>query len=126
MLFGLGLIPIGLAHFLYLDATAPLVPGWLLWPVFWAYFTGAAFIAAGVAVIVGVFARLAALLVTVQIGLLTVIVWVPIVLTGHPSAFQWGEVIVSIVLTVCAWVVTDSYNGTPWLGMDLGDQRKHS
>ncbi|MGH9819021.1 MAG: hypothetical protein ACRD43_02530, partial [Pyrinomonadaceae bacterium] len=47
MLFGLGLIPIGLAHFLYLDATAPLVPAWLQWPVFWSYFTGGAFIAAG-------------------------------------------------------------------------------
>ena len=53
MLFGLGLIPIGLAHFLYLDATAPVVPAWLQWPVFWSYFTGGAFIAAGIAIITG-------------------------------------------------------------------------
>ncbi len=32
-LFGLGLIPIGLAHFIYLEATAPLVPAWMQWPV---------------------------------------------------------------------------------------------
>jgi len=102
ILFGLGLIPIGLAHFIYLDATAPLVPGWLLWPVFWSYFTGGAFIVAGLAVIVGVWARLAATLATVEIALLTLIVWLPIVLKGTPSAFQWNEFVVSILLTACA------------------------
>ena len=111
ILFGLGLIPIGLAHFLYLDATAPLVPGWLLWPVFWSYFTGAAFIAAGLAMIVGVFARLAATLVALQIALLTLIIWVPMVVAGNPSAFQWNEFVSSILLTSCAWVVADSYRG---------------
>ena len=112
-LFGLGLIPIGLAHFLYLDATAPLVPPWLLWPVFWSYFTGAAFIVAGLAVIVGILARLAATLAAVEIALLTLIVWMPIVLTGSPSAFQWDEFVVSILLTTCAWVVADSYRDKP-------------
>lgn len=115
MLFGLGLIPIGLAHFLYLDATAPLVPAWLLWPVFWSYFTGGAFIAAGLAMIFDVYARLAAALVTLQIGLLTLIVWAPHVITGNLTAFQWNEFVVSILLTAAAWVVTDSYRGVPWL-----------
>ena len=110
ILFGLALIPIGLAHFLYLDATAPLVPGWMMWPVFWAYFTGGAFIAAGVALISGVLARLAAILVTVQIALLTLIVWLPRVVSGNVNAFQWGEFIVSILLTACSWVLADSYN----------------
>jgi hypothetical protein len=100
-LFGLGLIPIGLAHFLYLDATSPLVPSWMQWPVFWSYFTGGAFIAAGVAVIIGVYARLAATLVTVQIGLLTLLVWLPRVVAGTLNAFQWGEVVVSVLLTAC-------------------------
>ena len=96
MLFGLGLIPIGLAHFVYLDATAPLVPAWMQRPVFWSYFTGGAFIAAGIAVIVGVYARLAATLVIVQIALLTLLVWAPRIAAGTLNAFQWGEVVVSI------------------------------
>ena len=108
-LFGLSLIPFGLAHFMYLDATTVLIPHWLPWHVAWAYVTGAAFIVAGLAICIGVFAPLAAALSAVQIGLFSVIVWVPRALAGNLNAFQRGEVISTFVLTAGAWVVADSY-----------------
>lgn len=108
-LFGVGLIPIGLAHFIYLEATAPLVPACMQWPVFWSYFTGAAFVAAGLALIVGILSRLASALVTLQLAILTFVVWTPLIIAGTMSAFQWNEFVVSILLTTCAWVVADSY-----------------
>jgi uncharacterized membrane protein len=117
-LYGFSLIFFGSAHFIDVKDTLSLVPSWLPGHVFWAYFTGGAFIAAGVAVLAGRWARLAAILSALQIGLFLLLVWLPIVAAGSKVPFQWSETILNAALLAAAWVVADSYQNPPWLVAD--------
>jgi len=111
-LYGLCLIFFGIAHFVDVKDTVSLIPHWLLGHLFWAYFTGCAFIAAGLATLTGFCARLAVTLSALQLALFLFLVWIPIVATGSKDLFQWSETILTAALCAGAWVMTDSYQDT--------------
>ena len=109
IVFGVCALLFGGAHFFYMNMTAPLVPHWL--PpsqLFWGYATGIFHIAAGIAILTGIQARLAAILLTAMYACFTPLVHVPMLLAGPASHFIWSENAVNIVLTGVAWVVADS------------------
>ncbi len=117
ILYGVSLIFFGASHFVYANLTTPLVPGWLPAHLFWAYFFGCTYIAAGVAVLIGAYARLAAALAAVQMGVFTLLVWLARVMGGHVIARDWSEFVISWTLTMSGWVVADSYRDIPWFAV---------
>jgi len=107
--FGVCALLFGGAHFVYLNLTAPLVPAWLPPnPTFWAYATGAAHIAAGLAILTGVQARPAAIALTVMFAAFTPLVHIPLLLADPSNFTNWTENALNLALTGAAWVVADS------------------
>lgn len=109
MAFGVCSVIWGGAHFMYMNMTAPLVPKWLpLGQVFWGYLTGVCFIAAGLAILTGIRARLAAILLTVMIAVFGVLANRRMLVADPSSHFNWTESALNLALLGCAWVVADS------------------
>jgi uncharacterized membrane protein len=107
--FGTCAVLFGGAHFLYMNLTAPLVPGWLpLSGEFWGYTTGIAHIAAGIAIATGVKARLAAILLAILYASFTPLVHLPIVIAKPFDHYAWSENALNILLAAVAWIVADS------------------
>jgi len=112
IVFGVCAIFFGVAHFVYMNMTAPLVPKWL--PpnqVFWGYATGIFHIAAGVAVIARVQARLAAILLTMMFVGFTLLVHLPLAFAHPGDHFIWSENAENVALIGAAWVIADSLAG---------------
>lgn len=109
VLFGLSLVSFGIGHFVYPKETAALVPHWLPAHLPLAYLTGCTFVAAAASVLINARAPIAASLAALQIGLFTLLVWVPIVFAGSPSRSDWSEFGISAALTVASWVVAATY-----------------
>ena len=107
--FGVCALLFGGAHFVYMNLTAPLVPAFL--PPsqqFWAVATGIAHIAAGVALVTGVQARLAAILLAVMYACFTPLVHLPMLLAHPHDHGIWTENAINLALTAAAWVVATS------------------
>lgn len=109
LVFGVCAVLFGLAHFFYMNYTAPLIPKWL--PPsqeIWGYATGIFHIAAGIAILTGIRARLAAILAAVMYASFIPLVFVPVLMTETSSVFRWTELATTITLVGVALIVADS------------------
>jgi len=67
----------GTEHFTLTAVIASIVPRWIPWHLFWAYFVGACFIAAALSLVTGIQARLAASLLALNFFLFVVLMDIP-------------------------------------------------
>lgn len=67
----------GAEHFTLTDAVASVIPAWIPWHLFWAYFVGACFIAAALSLVTGIQARLSASLLALTFFLFVVLMHAP-------------------------------------------------
>lgn len=84
----------------------------LPWPMAWACLTGVGSIATCLALLFGVWPRLAATIEAAMLGLIAVAYWAPDLYTGETATTAF---IISFVEAAGVWLVADSYRGVPWL-----------
>ncbi len=109
VLFAVALPMIGLSHFFYSDETVKFIPSYFPWPYEWAYLTGAASIAACLAILSGVLARWAAELEAAMLVIITVLVWGPGLAPASFGRLPVTAFLMSAAIAVGAWIVADSY-----------------
>jgi uncharacterized membrane protein len=108
VLFAVSLIPIGLSHFIYREATAELVPAWLPFRTGWAYLTGAGQMACGVRVLFSIYPRVAAWAEAGMLSSFTLLVWVPAILAEPAKRLPWTAFFISWAITSGAWLVASN------------------
>jgi uncharacterized membrane protein len=119
--FAVWLIPIGLSHWVYPEATAHYVPAWLPDRPFWGYLTGAGQMASGFGVLFGVLPRVAAWCEAGQITLFTFLVWLPAVFAAPKTRLPWTAFWISWAIGAGAWVVAQN---TTAKGFRLDDSQR--
>jgi uncharacterized membrane protein YphA (DoxX/SURF4 family) len=117
-LFGLCVITFGLAHFMAPVETAGMVPKWI--PPgqhFWAVATGVAHVCAGVAILSGILAVVAARMLTLMLVVFGALVWVPLLLGAPRGHMTWAGNAINLAMVGAAWVVADSIAGRQRLAL---------
>jgi uncharacterized membrane protein YphA (DoxX/SURF4 family) len=98
-LFAIPLLDFGALHFMYARFVATLVPSWIPWHLFWAYFVGVAFFAAALAIIIGKHASLAATLVGLMFLLWVFLLHLPRVAAAPHNANEWTSAFVAVAMS---------------------------
>lgn len=102
---GASAIVFGFAHFNYIEFTASMVPGWIPYKTFWAWATGAGHLAAGVALVSGIKARLGVTCEAAMMGSFVVLLQLPRVIGAPDQHVEWIMLGVSGMLTGAALLV---------------------
>jgi uncharacterized membrane protein YphA (DoxX/SURF4 family) len=107
--FALCLLVYGMVHFIFPAGVASWVPTWIPGPpLFWAYFTGVAHCAAGVALLTGVRARLATKLFAIMLSSWVLILHIPRVAAAPHDRHEWLTLFIALSLSGVAWIMAGS------------------
>jgi len=98
-IYAFSMIIFGVQHFLYAPYIAYLIPKWMPAHLFLAYFTGAAFIAAGLAIATHIFSRLASVLLALMFLLWVVALHTPRVIASPHNADELTSLFVALAFS---------------------------
>lgn len=105
-LFGISAVVFGSTHFLLLRFIASLVPAWMHAGMFWAYFTGAALVAAGISILTKWLDEWAATLLGTMFLLWFLLLHLPRIMSAPRShdPNEWSSAFIALAMCGGAWI----------------------
>jgi uncharacterized membrane protein YphA (DoxX/SURF4 family) len=102
--YAISLPVFGVLHFVFRAYVASVIPGWLPGPMFWACATGVLHIAAGLAILTGIRAQLAARLAGAMFASWVILLHIPRALALGQRA-EWTSLCVALAMCGAGWLV---------------------
>jgi len=102
----------GVAHFIYADFTASMVPAWI--PpsqIFWAYVTGWGHVLGGLSLLTGILPRLGAGLYALMLTSFALVLHLPRVIASPDVRIEWTMLAVALTLSGAAWSCAGTVGG---------------
>ena len=110
-LFAISLVVFGAQHFMYGAFVASLIPGWIPAHLFFAYFTGAGFIAAGVTIAAKVLARAGATLLGIMFLFWVLFLHAPRIAMKLHSGDEWTSGVIALAMCGAAFFIAGTVSG---------------
>jgi uncharacterized membrane protein len=116
--FAVSAIVFGITHFIIPAFIASLIPPWIPGPgMFWAYFTGTAFVAAGISIALNWIGRWAAAMLGLMFLLWFLLLHVPRILSyprSHDPA-EWSSAFIALGICGGSWIAITALSAKPSL-----------
>ncbi len=105
LVLGASMIIFGIAHFQIPEFIASLIPAWMPFHVFLAWFTGAGFVAAGVSMVTKWQMRLGALMLGLMFFLWVVLLHSPRVAGALNNSDEWNSLFIALAVCGESWIL---------------------
>ncbi|HWW18916.1 MAG TPA: hypothetical protein VNY81_09860 [Candidatus Saccharimonadales bacterium] len=109
-LFAISMIVFGAQHFMYAAYIATLVPAWIPFHLFWVYFTGTGFIAAGLCIATGIFAPPASMALGTMFLLWFLVLHAPRVAASPRNGDEWTSAFVALAIAGGSFILASAFS----------------
>src|ERR1700676_3888967 len=109
-LFAISMIIFGTQHFMYAAFIATLIPAWIPLHLFWVYFTGTGFIAAGLCIATGILAPLASVALGTMFLLWFLLLHAPRVAASPRNGDEWTSALVALAIAGGSFILASAFS----------------
>ncbi len=97
--FAISLFVFAVLHFLFTKFVVSIIPGWIPWPLFWAYFAVVSFFAASLSIFIQKRVRLSATLLSLMFFLWICLLHVPLLFADIHGETSWTNLFVPLAMS---------------------------